>query len=172
MASPRRYTTEEIDTALLTYWLEGQSPTRAAELLGIPKQTIHEWVTQHPRRLEELRQQNEAAFDKTIALRAEGIQIQALDTIASLLALTDIKIQAGEMKNPDQAAQRISTVLGIITDKWLLIKGRPNSIVGTSDASEHLKALKARFPWLVTDSTAEDITTTPELPEQSEDTAL
>lgn len=156
MPSPRRYTQEDIDLGLLQYWLCGHSATKAAEVTSIPKQTIHRWVTEHADRLQVLREMNEARYDKAIAQKAEGLQLRLLDTINDLIVLTEAQIKAGEVKNPDQAAQRLATVLGILIDKWLLMKGRPNTIVGNSDASEHLKALKARFPWLVVDSTAEE----------------
>ena len=156
---------EQVDTALLAYWLEGGSTTRASEATGTPASTIEGWVKRYPDRLHELRQRNQPAFDRTILAKIEGIQLQALETIAGLVEKTDQDLKANRVQKPDQAAQRLATVLGIVTDKALLLQGRPNQIVGTQDASERLNALKQRFPWLVVDSTADDVTDAKELPE-------
>jgi cell division protein ZapA (FtsZ GTPase activity inhibitor) len=153
--APRK---EHIDTVLLTVWFEAGNIKRASEATGTPESTIRRWLEIHNDRFHELRRQNEHRFDELIASRAEGIQLQAFETIAKLVEKVDQDLENGQVRNPDQAAQRLATVLGIVTDKWLLIKGRPNNIVGTQDASEHMRSLAQKFPWLVVDSTAEDVT--------------
>lgn len=153
---------EQVDTALLTYWLEGNSSVRASEATGVPETTIRRWVDQNQERLHELRAQNQAEFDKHIAAKAEGIQLQAFQVVAKLIEKVDTDLEAGKIRNPDQAAQRMATVLGIVTDKWLLIQGRPTSIVDNGDAAQKMRSLQARFPWLVVDSTvAEDAPSEP-----------
>lgn len=164
MSTVSKYSEGDIKAALITYWLEGENAKRAAQHIDVPPTTIERWAKKsHKELYDDLIEKNRPLLTKTLLRRMEAIQFKAYDLIERLLDDTGRQLDEGTIKNPAQAAQQIATILGIVTDKWRLIQELPTQITGTTDAGEHLKALKARFPWLIHDSTAEEISEPPEL---------
>lgn len=163
---PRTYSQDEIDGALIAYWLEGEHAERAAKHVEPSENTIREWATRtHRGRYHELVERNAPLLDKQLLRKQEAIQLEALETITLAIRQTKQQIEAGRHRNPDQAAQRLAVAMGIITDKWLLLQGRPTQINQPAEADAHLRALAHRFPWLVVDSDAEEVHAAKQLPD-------
>jgi hypothetical protein len=98
---PSHYSRERIDEGLSALVITG-SETRASELTGIPKQTIHNWERSQAKRMEELRHELEPQVAKQIAATAEHLTQRSFQVQAKILDRFDDDT-ISELKPADMA---------------------------------------------------------------------
>ena len=54
------------------------------------------------------------------------------------------QLEAGEDRQPAASAQRLATVSGIATDKFLTLTGRPSQVTAATTVEEDLRFLRSR----------------------------
>jgi transposase-like protein len=176
MPAPKRkrrlYSPLEIQAALTTLAFFGGNTTRTAVETGIAQQTLHDWRSKDHRDLYLEIQEREAPKLEAIAAgQAREVILRVAETehrILDRLAADETDPETGEVTPPSAktlselagALQRVTTAKGINTTKLLELTGRPTSIVEHREGNDILRALGARIPGLVVDSTAEEIPAT------------
>jgi hypothetical protein len=130
--SKRSYTTREIDEALSVAW-QLDSPTRAAEKLGIPKRTLAHWVNEtHKERYEEIAENLRASVDRDLVDGFHRNARRAIDVASIALERTEELLNSGQDKDANYAAgalRNIATTYGIAVDKGRVIEGKPTEVV-------------------------------------------
>lgn len=157
----RRWTPEEIDSALTAYILLG-SAEKAAQAcrdadLPVPARTLTGWLRKHASRLQELERDIAPQVAERIAARSERIALLAVETEEKLLQ----KVNEGvERMKPEAAAQALKNVT---TSKALQfdriagpVRGRPNVVVQRLDSDAVMRQLANRLGFAI-DSTAVEI---------------
>lgn len=100
---------------------------------------------------------NRAMEAKAIDL-CRGSALRALAEVDELLALAQQHRLGGMVRDPAKAATEVAKVYGILTDKMLLLEGRPTQITESRDLEDYAKILQQLAPQAVkvVDSTAEE----------------
>lgn len=150
-----KYSTVEIESALLAVVMQGGIVKRAAELTGIPENTISRWVTtDFHQRYSELRAEKGPELEK---LAVDGLlsfvhQAEAVKLVA--LKKTLEQLEAGDAKDPGATLRNVATAQGITVTKIMELSGRPTSIVMHRPPNELLARL-ASLGAIVDSSAAE-----------------
>jgi len=161
---PRRtYTPAEVDTALLVLCLTGRNSVVAArrlktEGIDVDPRTLRSWHTNiHARRYAEIEYDHAPEIEKQMIGQARAIVTAANEGTLEAIDAAREQIRRGEAKDPSTVARNLSTSAGIMTDKTLLLEGRPTEIRGNEDLPGALQRMAQRLnlPQSV-DSTAEE----------------
>lgn len=164
----RKWTAEEVDTALLCLAVHGGRSQKAQdELAGrgieVSQQTLCEWKLHnyperyryiqehHAHQLEDVLVQNQ----REVAVSATAAALDAIDRVHDTISLV-------EPKDLPKAAQALQTTAGIATDKVLTLTGRPTQVTEHRSADQVL----AKYGGHVIDGEAEELPATPELPQR------
>lgn len=170
----RKFTPEQIDTALLTLAAcAGNSVTACAALeergIKLNPRTLRLWrerqytdryiklANDHGREIEEVAVQG---MRETVLLAA-GVQQKAIRK-------TEEQLDQDKVREPSAIAKNMSIVMGVNTDKLLTLTGRPNAIHQTRSAEELYEAM-LRLGQTV-EGTAEEVKEPPpRLPETAQE---
>jgi len=182
----KQYSPAERDAALAVLASTGSS-FEASELTGIPDSTLRDWKIQHAERYAEIQEREAPRLEAIAARQAREIIIRAGETEHSLLDILQARIREDDAPEPQRndfpnetlyllayerwvkrgntkelaelagTLQRVTTSKGINGTKLLELTGRPTSIVEHREGTDILKALGAKVPGLVIDSTAEEL---------------
>ncbi len=137
-----KYSTVQIEAALMAVVMSGGVVRRGAELSGVPEATLSGWVNEEfNQRYSELRAEKGPELEKlavegllSFVHRAEAVKAVALDkTLAEL--------EAGETKDPGATLRNIATAQGISVTKIMELSGRPTSVVVHRPPNELLARL-------------------------------
>ena len=161
---PTKYTPTEVDKALTTLAYCGGNAVRAGKLTGIPETTLKEWRREtHRDRYQEIAERERPrlealAVDQAVStiIRAGELEHGIMDRLAD--AVNDDETKAKELTELAGALQRVTTSKGINGTKLLELTGRPTQITEHRSATDTLRSLAQRFPGLVIDGTAEEVT--------------
>jgi hypothetical protein len=159
-----RYTPAEIDTALLVLALPGRNSVVAArrlkdEGLEINSRTLRSWREHtHATRYIEIEHQHAPEIERQMISQARAIVTAANEGTLEAIDAAREQLRTGEAKDPSTVARNLSTSAGIMTDKALLLEGRPTEIRGGDNLEAALERIAQRLglPQSV-DSTAEEI---------------
>ena len=160
----RRYSPEEIDLGLRTLALEGGNSQAAHERLkegglDIPSVTLRDWRnTSRVERYQDICVQVAPEIERVVVQRSAEIQRRALDVSLKAIDAAEQQITNGEAKDPSATAKNLALTHGIITDKTLILQGRPTNIDLTLDARDLIAEIRKDLGSIP--STAEDLETT------------
>jgi transposase-like protein len=170
-ARRRRYSPTEIDTALAILARSGSS-LEASTLTGISASTLRDWKSEHADRYLAIQEREAPKLEAIAANTAREIMIRAGETEHALLDTLNQRIRddapTKELSELAGTLQRVTTSKGINGTKLLELTGRPTSIIEHREGNEILRALGARIPGLVIDSTAVEIPPAQPLPSASD----
>lgn len=152
--SLRRHPPKRIDEGLLALLLTGSSVT-AAEQTGIPEQTLRDWRYRYGKRHAELAKKYGPQLEAEAIASLQEVAIAA--TRGTLKAVEVATRDIEGSKDPAATARNLATVVGITTEKALLLQGKPTSVTDNVGTRDILKALGQRVPGLVVEGTAEEI---------------
>jgi transposase-like protein len=171
MAPKRRrsYSDEEKRSALTALILAGGNSEKVGPQLGISASTLREWRSEDPGLYEELRTDLAPKVAERIASDAEEFARDLMNVERALAAkvlegLDDLKPSeaAGALRN-------ISTSKALQVDKLSSpLRGRPTVIHAHEDAGQALLEMGRRLG-LAIDSTAVEISESPQLPAPEQD---
>jgi hypothetical protein len=157
----RRYTPEEVDTGLTVLALCGgdsKEAERRLEASGspIPSSTLRDWRTStHADRYVEICQERAPEIEKRVLQQSQEIQQRALAASLKAVDAAEQQIDSGDAKDPSATAKNLALTYGIITDKALVLQGRPSTIIGTQDARDLLEDIRRDLGSIP--STAEEV---------------
>jgi hypothetical protein len=144
----RTYTPDEVDTGLTVLALCGGDSSEAERRLQaagqpIPSSTLRDWRTHtHADRYVAICHERAPEIEKRVLQRSQEIQQRALATSLKAVNEAERQLDNGEAKDPAGTAKNLALTYGIITDKSLLLQGRPNVMVGTQDARDLLDDIR------------------------------
>ena len=144
----QRYTPEQVETALTVLALRGGNSREASEHLAasdlqIPSSTLRLWRTEtHADRYVEICQERAPEIEKRVIQRSQEVQQRALDVSLKAVNKAEEQLDAGEAKDPAATAKNLALSFAVITDKSLLLQGRPNVMVGNQDARDLLNEIR------------------------------
>lgn len=158
MATPkktrRRYSQARKDEALMALILTGDSPERASKLVGIPKQTLHDWKREHAARYAELQRDLAPQIADRIAADAEALALKIGELEAQILQSLDLD----KLDNSEKASvlRNLTASKSLQIDKLASpLRGRPTQIIEhrdlTEDVDQLLKDLNIPIPTTATD---------------------
>lgn len=154
----RAYTQSEIDEGLLAMYLAGGSSVQASKITQIPESTLRSWRDSRHERYAELAKQYAPQLEEKVVRKLEEALVAGAAATLQAIEYASSAIESADVKDAAKAAKDLAQATGTVTDKLLTLQGRPNLITQNQDASEILRALKQRVPWLVVDGTAQEIT--------------
>jgi hypothetical protein len=157
------YSPETIDAALLAlaYTRRSKEAREQLELAGVSPlptaRTIARWGIEFSGRLAELTEKHGAEIERHSISQYQTIVTKAAAVTDMLVEKTGEAAERGELAPKDlaNAAKSMATVVGIITDKILIVQGKPTSIIGHKSGEEALRTLARKYAPPV-DSTAEE----------------
>ncbi len=143
-------TAEIVDTALLAYAMCGSAATASERLktldppIKVHEHTLHHWrKTLYPNRFRALVEKHATSIEAQVVTSVRGLALAASDAAHEAVALERTRIASGEVRDAAGSARNMATVLGIATDKLLLLQGRPTVISETRTADDVLRDLDA-----------------------------
>ena len=163
------YKPEDIERGLTALAIYGNSEKAVAALKA------NGLTAPSSRQLQNWRDQYPEQWNKAVREQAPKIEQQIVGDLLTTLQVSQRTVQvavnktleqleAGEAKDPAGAARNIATVVGITTDKFLTLTGRPSQIVENRTADQLLASigrLVGATP--VVDTTAEEISEATEI---------
>jgi hypothetical protein len=164
MANLRKWTVEERDTALLVLAATGGNANRASKILRqqgitIAPRTLLSWKTiQHPDRYAELQAERMPEIEAIATARMLETILKTQDAQDEAVDAAQAQVRAGDAKDPSAVARNLAVVLGINNQHRLALSGRPTSIVAHESGEDVLKRLGDKYPGLIVESTAEEVT--------------
>lgn len=170
-----QYSVEQIEAGLAAMAIWHGNSRQASRVLKeadyeIPPNTLIDWKNRYPERFAELTEQivpqvreRLAQTFEVVAMRSAELTLDTLDEFGTKLHQLEPRDLAGAIRN-------LSTTGAIGVDKASLLRGLPTEIRKTENATDFLEraqqaeaALRAKFPTLFVEGTAEEIR--PELQE-------
>jgi hypothetical protein len=145
-----KFSTEEVDGALLTLAMLGGNTERAAKQLreaglSVTARSLRAWREKlYPRRYEDICARHRNEIENVIVQRSREVALTADDLTMLALQKAREQLEAGECKDPAAVARNAATTKGINVDKALVMEGRPNQISEQRDAAELLRAIRQR----------------------------
>jgi hypothetical protein len=157
----RKYTAEEVDTALLCLAVHGgQSFKAQAELAGrgieISDSTLRMWKARdYPERYRFIQEHHGSQLEDVLVRNQREVAVSA--TLKALEGLDSIDLEQVEQKDRAKAVQALQTTAGIATDKVLTLTGRPTQVTEHRSAEQVLR----KYGGTVIDVEHEELTSEP-----------
>jgi len=121
MAQGSKYTDEDIERGLQALAETGGNAAKASRACRIPARTLRDWKTQSfAEEFAELRREKRSGFIDKVWAGAE----RAMD-----LLLEAMQPAEDEEEKPKISPRELATVMGILTEKGLLLGGEPTAIL-------------------------------------------
>lgn len=156
-----KYSDTQIEEALLAVVMSGGVIKAGAELVGIPYDTVRDWMNLYAARYAELRRQHgpeleRRAVDGLLAFVTAAEEVKHL-----ALSETKTELERGDTKDPGATLRNITTAQGISVTKIMELTGRPTAN-NTGRSAQELLAGLARLGAIV-QGTAEELPPQPAL---------
>jgi hypothetical protein len=143
-------TEEEIDRALLTVAMCGGNQKRAIAQLAaagfeeLPPSTLSDWVTtRFPERYQALCLKYGPEIERRMITGLRRVAARSFEIAGEAIELEYTRLAAGDVKDAAASSRNLATTGGIMTDKMLLLDGRPTAIHEQRSAEDVLRALDA-----------------------------
>lgn len=146
----------QIETALLAIVMQGGDTRAAAEIVGIPHETVRRWASDtHTARYAELRHEKGPELERLAVAGLLGFvhQAEKVKAVALQKTLEELESEKGS-KDPGATLRNVATAQGITVTKIMELSGRPTSIVMHRSPQELLSRL-ARMGAIVDGSATE-----------------
>ena len=163
-----KYSDTEIEEALLAVVMNGGVIKRGAELVGIPEDTVRDWMNVHDARYAELRREKGPELERRAVDGLLSFVAAAEDTKRLALEKTAAELEAGDTKDPGATLRNVATAQGIAVTKVMELTGRPTANTTGRSAQELLAGL-ARLGAVI-NSTADELPSQPALDSGSQAT--
>lgn len=143
-------TEQEVDAALTAVALCGGNVTRAHRHLKasghtVPERTLHGWVAnQFPNRYRHLAEKYAPQIEKSMIATARAAAMRSFEVASEAVELEHERLQAGDVKDAAASSRNLATTGGILTDKMLLLDGRPTQISEQRSMDDVLRSLAAK----------------------------
>jgi len=145
-----KHAAHEVDAALTAVALCGGRVTRAHEQLkasgvNIPYRTLAAWVADlFPNRYRHLAEQVAPQIEKSMVATARAAAMRSFEVAGEAVELEAQRLAAGEVKDAAASSRNLATTGGIMTDKMLLLDGRPTQISEQRSMDDVLRSLAAK----------------------------
>lgn len=143
-------TEQEIDAALTAVALCGGRVSRAHEQLkvagfNVPYDTLVQWVSMRfPNRYRHLAEQVAPQIEKSMVATARAAAMRSFEVAGEAVELEAQRLAAGDVKDAAASSRNLATTGGIMTDKMLLLDGRPTQISEQRSMDDVLRSLAAK----------------------------
>lgn len=156
---PPTYTDQERDQAMLVLALNGGNSVRAREALTdsgieVTDRTLRRWRASD--RYAVIQREHAPRLEREVVGTALEVIQRGWHVAQKGLDKAEEQLDADEAKDPAAVARNVATVVGIATDKYLILTGRPAQITESRDAASLLRALQAKG---IIEGTAQEIPT-------------
>ena len=149
-----RSSDEKIERGLTALACYGDS-NKASQVCGIPPSTLRQWRLTYAERYEQIRKTRAAEIDRRLTDEYAEIALEATEVVRAGLAKTREQIEDGSIKDASTAARNAGVIIGIATEKRMLMQGKPTSITEHRNGEDVLRSLAAMG---IVDGTAEEVT--------------
>jgi hypothetical protein len=164
-----RHSRKRIDEGLLALLRTGSS-YQASELTGISDATLRYWRLKYADRMSELAKRHGPQLEQEAIQALQEAAAAATQGTLEAVDAARQEIRNGTTKDAAATARNLATVVGITTEKALLLQGKPTSVTEHAGTRDVLTALARRIPGLVIDSTATEIPEATQLPSNTQGT--
>jgi hypothetical protein len=160
----RRYTDEEIETGLQAVAIYAGNAVRAAQALEdqgitIPESTLNYWKRTHTQRYHDIRTARVPQLRERLAVQFEDAAAYTMEVAHLASQKAQEQLQAGQNKNPADAAAKLSTAANLMNANASLLRGHTTTRLEITDATQLLAELATKLPNAgIIDTTAEEIT--------------
>lgn len=151
----KRYTDEQREQALGLLAMYG-SPQRVSDELEIPAATISAWKKTHAERFAEIRVRYAGEVQKKLAAEHEDVAALALEKERQTLDALDVSRLA--YKDMANTAAKLAYVASTHSDKARAARDMPTHIIEHKSAEDSLDSMRKRYPHLIVDGEAEELT--------------
>lgn len=152
MGKPRGpdYSEEERELILTAYVLAGRRPQKAHELLKadgnlsrVPdRRLIHGMAQRNPARVQEISAERAPQIEADLRHRMRAMALRTIEVVEKGVEQTDEKMPELNGAETARAVRDLSVAGGIVTDKLLVMEGRPTEIVAHRNPEELLRAIE------------------------------
>lgn len=148
-----------VDTALLTIAMCGGNLAQAARELkakdiSVSAGALGKWRGElYPNRYRALCEKHRQQIEGVVLATAREISLRALRVTQAGIELEAERMKSGEVRDAAGSTRNMATAFGIVTDKVLLLEGRPTQIHEARTPDDIMRGLQAKG---FVDSTAED----------------
>jgi hypothetical protein len=145
-----KFTTEQVDGALLTLAMLGGSTEKAGKELraagmNVTSRTLREWREKlYPGRYRDLCQRHARDIEGVIVRGSRAIAVRADEVTMLALEKARAQLKAGEARDPASVARNAAVTKAVNIDKMMLLEGRPTQVTEHRDADELMRAIRAR----------------------------
>jgi hypothetical protein len=149
-----RFTTQEVEGALLTLAINGGNTESAAKQLNaagvdVSARTLRDWRTKvYPRLYANMFTRHRALIQDQVVNDALANAAFAGQAVRLGLEETLRKLEAGEVRDPSSAGKNAAIIQGISVEKAALLSGLPTVRVEHTQADEIMRAIRARVGFL------------------------
>jgi hypothetical protein len=149
-----RFSTQEVEGALLTLAINGGNTERAARQLkaagvNVSARTLRDWRTKtYPRLYAEMFTRHRGLIQDQVISDALSNAAFAGQAVRLGLEKTLKMLEAGEFRDPSSAGKNAAIIQGISIEKAALLSGQPTQRVEYTQADEILRAIRARVSYL------------------------
>ena len=156
-----RSTEAEVDAALTAVALCAGRVTRAREQLAatgvnIPYQTLLMWKRDlFPNRYRHLAEKYAPVIERQMIATARAAALRSFEVASEAVELEHDRLAAGEVKDAAASARNIATTGGILTDKMLLLDGRPTVVTEQRSMDDVIRGL--RDAGAIVEATCEEV---------------
>jgi len=141
------YTDADVERGLQAIAFYG-STYKAEKLMDqpIPRATLDKWKVTHSERYLEIRNNTLAHTRQRQAVGYDDLANRALEVAHRAINQVERDLKAGNIKNPHDAAHKLTAAAAQATDKASLLRGLPTQLTITADATELLSDLARLLP--------------------------